>query len=195
MCVCVICVRAPLYSIYSKSVCACVCVAPPTCMNRADGFSTSMCFIDAAARCYGGLRSVAFIQPFNWARGRRRIVPPPTSSHLIPSQLIVIQLHNWQSKLPSMQHVCHLKLCPPPPHTLLRFLKTKKTPSEKRSAAGSSRDTLYLWFLRLCFSRSHIHVRPSICFLFFSPFLPFHKLSSIKVQTEDDYRLLTRAAD
>lgn len=60
-----------LYSIYSVSLCVCACVcgvAPPTCMKRADGFPLPcvLLMLDAAARCYRGLRvCVRFIQPLN----------------------------------------------------------------------------------------------------------------------------------
>lgn len=164
----------------------CVCVAPPTCMNRADGFSTSMCFIDAAARCYGGLRAVGFIQPFKWAR-RRRIVSPLLTLNTLTTYCYSTSTTDSQN-YPACS-MSAMRNCTPPP--LLRFCF--KTPSERRSAAGSSGDT-FLFCISSSVFQSAMHLRQAFYLLFF-PFLPFHKLSSIKAQNEDDYRLLTRAAD
>lgn len=95
------------YSIYSLSVCVCVVPPPPTCMIRADGFPLPcvLLMLDAAARCYRGPRvRVGFIQPLN-ERGCRSVI----ITHTNTSTSIVIQLP-VTVKLPSMQHVCHLKL-------------------------------------------------------------------------------------
>lgn len=146
-------------------MCVRVCVAPPTCMNRADGFSTSMCFIDAAARCYGGLRAVGFIQPFKWARRRRRrrIVSPLLTLNTLTTYCYSTSTTDSQN-YPACSMSAMRNCSPPAPCSSDFVLKRRLRGEVLQGLPGTL--FYFVFLLRLCFSRPCIYVRPSICYFF-----------------------------